>query len=185
MDRIIDFNEIKNRVNDKDIDKFEGYIYDLYYDVASGKLSMLDFNKKIMEYMNENNISQDKFLKMQTKLMERYGLDASKIEEQLKAFGINNVMPGATDVEKIRKNISFQEKYKDRLKLSTVNKYFIKNEKNNLSILTDEENVILQSENKVDLNDIELNEFICSYKKLLEDKKLKIVVCENIKEYEY
>ena len=29
MDRIIDFSEIKNRINDKDIDKFESYIYNL------------------------------------------------------------------------------------------------------------------------------------------------------------
>ncbi|MDU4752935.1 MAG: DUF3867 family protein, partial [Clostridium butyricum] len=30
-----------------------------------------------------------------------------------------------------------------------------------------------------------LNEFLCSYKKILEDKKLNIVICENIKKYEY
>ena len=115
MDRIIDFNELKNRVNDKDIDKFESYIYTLYYDMSSGKLNMSDFTKKIMAYMEENNISQDKFLKMQTKLMERYGFDASGIEEQLKSLGLNNVIPGAGDIEKIRKNMSFQEKYKDRI----------------------------------------------------------------------
>ena len=46
MDRIIDFNEIKNRVNDKDVDKFESYIYNLYYDMSSGKLNMSDFTKK-------------------------------------------------------------------------------------------------------------------------------------------
>ena len=56
MDRIIDFNEIKNRVNDKDVDKFESYIYNLYYDMSSGKLNMSDFTKKMMEYMEENNI---------------------------------------------------------------------------------------------------------------------------------
>ncbi|MDU3523264.1 MAG: DUF3867 family protein, partial [Clostridium saudiense] len=26
MDKIIDFNELKNRVNDKDVDQFESYI---------------------------------------------------------------------------------------------------------------------------------------------------------------
>ena len=185
MDRIIDFNEIKNRVNDKDIDKFEAYIYNLYYDMSSGKLNMSDFTKKMMDYMEENNISQDKFLKLQTKLMERYGFDASSIEEQFKTLGLNSVIPGAEDVEKIRKNMSFQEKYKDRLRVSTVNNYFISNEKNNLKILTENENVILTSEGKIDLNDLELNEFLCSYKKVIEDKNLIISICENVKEYEY
>ena len=33
-DRIIDFNELKNKVKDSDVDKFENYMYDLYYSVA-------------------------------------------------------------------------------------------------------------------------------------------------------
>lgn len=184
-DRIIDFNEIRNRVNEQDVDKFESYIYNLYYDMSSGKLNMSDFTKKMMDYMEENNISQDKFLKMQTKLMERYGFDASGIEEQLKSLGLNNVIPGAEDIEKIRKNMSFQEKYNDRLKVATVNSYSISNDKNNLEILTDGEKVILTSEGKIDLNDIELNEFLCSYKKVIDDKSLTITICENVKEYEY
>ena len=185
MDRIIDFNEVKNRVNDKDIDKFEAYIYNLYYDMSSGKINMADFTKKVMDYMSENNISQDKFLKMQTKIMERYGFDGANLEEQLKSLGINNIAPAGEDVEKIRKNMSFQEKYKDRLKVSTTNNYYISNNKNNLKLLTDNEKVILISEGKIDLTDIELNEFLCSYKKVMQDKNLNISICENTKEYEY
>ena len=44
---------------------------------------------------------------------------------------------------------------------------------------------ILFSEGKIDLNDIELNEFLCSYKKVNSDKPLSIKVCENIKTYDY
>lgn len=185
MDRIIDLSEMRNRVNDKDVDKFESYIYNLYYDMSSGNLNIADFTKKMMEYMEENNISQDKFLKMQTKLMERYGFDASGIEAQLKTLGLNNVIPGVEDVEKIRKNMSFQEKYKDKIKVSTVNSYSISNDKNNLKVLTEGEKVILTSEGKIDLNDVELNDFLCSYKKVIEDKNLTITICENVKEYEY
>ncbi|GAA0820698.1 MULTISPECIES: DUF3867 domain-containing protein [Clostridium] len=185
MDKIIDFNELKNKVNDKDIDKFESYIYSLYYDMSSGKLNMSDFTKNMMEYMEENNISQDKFLKMQTKLMERYGFDASAIEEQIKSLGLNNMIPGSGDIEKVRKTMSFQEKYKDRIKVTTVNNYFIKNDKNNVGILTEGENVILKSSGKIDLNDLELNDFLCSYKKVIDDNTLKISICEDVKEYEY
>ena len=47
------------------------------------------------------------------------------------------------------------------------------------------ENVILLSEKNIDLNDIELNEFLCSYKKVLEDKKIQITIGSNTKGYEY
>ena len=81
--------------------------------------------------------------------------------------------------------MSFQEKYKDRIKVSTTNTYFINNEKNNLNVLTDENKVILTSAGKIDLTDVELNDFLCSYKKLLEDNSLKIILCEDTKEYDY
>ena len=102
-DRIIDFNEIKNKVKDKDVDKFEEYIYSMYYRMTSKAMS----------------------------------------------------------------------------------EYFINNEKNNLKVLLEGEEVILISDKNIDLTDNELNEFLCSYKKVLEDKKLNIVICENIKKYEY
>ena len=182
MDRVIDFNELKNRVNDKDIDSFESYIYDLYYKMAEGRLNMSDFNREIMEYMDKNNISQDKFLKLQTKLMERYGVDTSGFEEQLKALGINNI---SLDYEKTRKTLSFQEKYKAHLKVKGATEYTISNEKNNSVILLDNKNVIIRSQGKIDLNDSELNEFLCSYKKTIEGDSLKICICENTKEYDY
>jgi len=184
-DRIIDFNELKNRVNDKDIDKFESYMYSLYSEMSIGKINMAEFSKKIQNYMEENNISQEKFMKIQTKLMERYGFSSKDLEEQLKNLGVNNIMGGSADIEKARKAMSFAEKYKDRLKIKTVNEYYIKNEKNNVNILTEGTNVILTSEGKIDLTDNELNEFLCSYKKLVDNQKLKITLCEMVSEYDY
>ena len=185
MDKIIDFNELKNRVNDKDVDQFESYIYSLYYKVAEGKLSMADFSNQLTEYMVQNNISQDKFLKMQTKLMERYGIDTTGFEEQLKSLGLNNISTDPKDYEKVRRTLGFQEKYKDRLKVKGATEYTINNDKNNLTILLDEHNVILKSPGKIDLADNELNEFLCSYKKTVENDVLKISLCEDTREYEY
>lgn len=189
MDRVIDFNEIRNKASekeiDKDIDKIEAYMYSLYYKMTEGKLNMADFTKEMTKYMEENNISQDKFLKMQTKLMERYGLDTGAFEKQLKSLGINNIQVGPNSYEKARKAMSFQEKYKDRMEVKAVSTYYIKNEKNNLMIYVEGEDVILKSPGKIDLADLELNEFLCSYKKLREDKPLKISMCEDVNEYMY
>lgn len=184
-DRIIDFNELKNRVNDKDIDKFESYMYSLYSEMTTGKINMAEFSKKIQIYMEENNISQEKFIKIQSKLMERYGFSSKDLEEQLKNLGVNNIMGNPLDVEKTRKAMSFAEKYKDRIKIKTVNEYYIKNDKNNVKILTEDINVILTSDIKIDLTDDELNDFLCSYKKVVENVKLKITLCEMVHEYDY
>lgn len=183
-DKIIDFNELKNKAKDKDIDKFEDYIYSMYYKLAEGKMNMADFSKDIMSYMQENNISQDKLLNIQKKFLERYGVDSSTIEEQFKIPGFNMNNSGL-NYETMKKTISFQEKYKSRIATKSMSEYFIKNEKNDLKLLLENEDVTLISENNIDLNDNELSEFLCSYKKVIEDKKIKVVLCENIKSYEY
>ena len=100
-DRIIDFNELKNKVKDSDVDKFENYMYDLYFSVANGSMTMSQFTQKIYEYMRENNISQEKFLKMQNKLMERYGVDPGEIDKQIRNLGINPNNLSFDDLNKI------------------------------------------------------------------------------------
>lgn len=183
-DRIIDFNEIKNKVKDKDVDKFEEYIYSMYYQMAEGKLNMADFSKNIMRYMEENNISQDKLLNIQKKFLERYGLDSSMLENQLNMAGID-LKGFGTNYDSVKKAMGFQEKYKDRISVKSISEYFIKNDKNDLKVLLENEQVILISKKNIELNDNELNEFLCSYKKVLEDKALNISICENCKNYDY
>ena len=178
-DRIIDFNQVKNKAKEKDVDKLEDYMYSLYYEMAQGKITMADFTKNIYKYMEENNISQDKFLNMQKKLMERYGFDSSMLDEQLKNLGVDNV-----NYNNIRKTMSFQEKYKDRLVNKAMSYYTISNEKNNIEIIVEEDNVVIQSEGKIDLADLELSDFLCSYKKVRQDNSLNIRLCENVIKYD-
>lgn len=182
--RVIDFNELKNKAKDKDVDKLEDYMYSLYYDMAEGKITMADFTKSMYKYMEDNNISQDKFLNIQKKLMERYGFDSSALDNQLKNIGMS-IDGIENDYESVRKTLSFQEKYKDNIKTGAVSFYKIKNDKNDLELMMKENEVLIESTGKVDLNDNELSEFLCSYKKVNNDKPLSIKVCEDIKTYEY
>lgn len=183
-DRIIDFNEIKNKAKDKDVDKLEEYMYSLYYQMSEGKITMAEFTQNIYNYMSDNNISQDKFLNMQKKLMERYGFDSTIIEKQLKSAGIN-ISDVGKDYENLKRTMSFQEKYKDRINQKVMSTYTIKNDINDLEIILDETNVILKSPKKIDLNDIELSEFLCSYKKIVDDKQLTVNICQDVNKYEY
>ncbi|MEG2788786.1 MAG: DUF3867 domain-containing protein [Romboutsia sp.] len=188
-DRIIDFNELKNKVKDSDVDKFEQYIYTLYNSVMTGSLSMVEFSKKIMDYMDENNISQEKFVNIQKKFMERYGMDASEIDSQLRNFGIdpNNIDFNDiknTNFEDIKKSIGFYEKYSSDIKPKASIETYIKNDHNDIKIIIDQEDVIIISKGSINLLDAELNELLLSYKKVL-NKTINITMCENTTKYDY
>lgn len=185
-DGVIDFNELKNKVRDKDIEKFENYIFSLYDSLSRGEISMAELSKNIMKYMEDNNISQEKFLKIQQEMLKRYGLDSEYMETQLKTLGLDTTnFDLDKNYEVIRKTQSFKEKYKNSIEDKIHSQYKIVNKVNDIVIDLQEENVVISSEGKVDLNDVELNEFLCSYKKLMEDKTLKVKLYQNVTEYSY
>ncbi|MDU2197371.1 MAG: DUF3867 family protein, partial [Peptostreptococcaceae bacterium] len=137
-DRIIDFNELKNKVKDTDVDKFEQYIYNLYFSVMDGSMSMSEFSRKIFDYMNDNNISQEKFMNIQKKFMERYGMDSQEVEKQLKNFGIDpstinmgNLDPSNMNEDQlnnIRKAAGFYERYGAKIQPKSCISATIKND---------------------------------------------------------
>ena len=202
-DRIIDFNELKNKVKDSDVDKFENYMYDLYFSVADGSMTMSQFTSKIYEYMRENNISQEKFIKMQNKLLERYGVDPKELDKQMKNFGLDPNNLNLEDLNKftynspnvgsstkktnntsIDKNSDFYKKYSENLQSKELIITSLKDEVNDIKIMIEKEKVTLISEGKINLVDAQLNELLLSYKSMYNDK-LKVVICENCKEYDY
>ena len=202
-DRIIDFNELKNKVKDSDVDKFENYMYDLYFSVADGSMTMSQFTSKIYEYMRENNISQEKFIKMQNKLLERYGVDPKELDKQMKNFGLDPNNLNLEDLNKftynspnvgsstkktnntsIDKNSDFYKKYSENLQSKELIITSLKDEVNDIKIIIEKEKVTLISEGKINLVDAQLNELLLSYKSMYNDK-LKVVICENCKEYDY
>ena len=205
-DRIIDFNELKNKVKDSDIDKFENYMYDLYFSVADGSMTMSQFTQKIYEYMRENNISQEKFIKMQNKLMERYGVDPNEIDKQIRSMGLNPNNLSFADLNKINpnrttftssnnetdnkkenlldKNSDFFKKYGSKSNNLTYITTDLKDDVNDIKIIINKETVTLISEKPINLVDAQLNEFLLSYKSMFNDK-IKVVICENSKEYDY
>lgn len=187
-DKIIDFKNVKNKVKETDINKFEEYIYNLYYSVMDGSMNMVQFSSKIMEYMKENDISHEKFINIQKKFMQRYGFSGEDIDKELKKFGMN-VDKGFDDItdkdlEDIRKSANFFEKYKDCITTGSTLTIKIDNDKNNISIVLEQENVVVYSHKEIDLKDLELNSLLISYKKIM-DKELKITLCSNCIKYTY
>lgn len=194
-DRIIDFNELKNKVKDSDVDKFEQYIYNLYFSVMDGKMSMAEFSRKIFDYMRDNNISQEKFMKIQKQFMERYGMDTEEVEKQLRSFGIDPSAAGfmsnsasskvsTEDLESFKKNAGFYEKYGEKIQPKSCITTFIKNDLNDINVIIDQEKIMLCSDKKINLMDSELNEFLLEYKNMF-NKKIKVVMCETTNKYDY
>jgi len=175
---VIDFNELKNKVRDKDIDDFESYIFNLYGQMGAGTQDIASINKAIVEYMEKNNISYEKFMEIQTKLMERYGVSMEDIQSQYN-------LTDNDEYKKYRKQLGFMDKYKGKITDYSGFYYEIRNSVNDLSLFLNKTVVLITSKEKVDLSDNELNEFLVSYKKLQDDKTLQIRISESLREYDY
>ena len=176
------FSEKDNEI----LDYFEEYVElqkrsDMF-DTLSGK-SIVFVNNALKRLILTLG---DKFLNIQNEMLSRYGIDSEDIRNQLKTMGVDlPSLDNDFDYEMARKNVGFTEKYKAGISNATYTTYKISNEKNNLDILLKDTEMIIKSEGKVNLDDNELNEFICSYKKLYSDNKINVSIFENVKTYEY
>ena len=175
-DRIIDFNDLKNKVKDSDVDKFEQYIYNLYFSVMDGSMTMAEFSRKIYDYMRENNISQEKFINQ----LKSFCIDPSVT--WFSDIDLNNL--SNENIENIRKSAGFYEKYGSKIQPKSCISSSIKNDTNDIEIMIDQEKVMLYSNKKINLMDAELNEFLLAYKNMF-NKKIRVVLCENYSEYDY
>lgn len=206
-EKIISFNELKDKVKESDINKFEQYVQDLYIQISAGKMTMFQFSKKMTDYMQENGISEEKLINIQKKMMERYGIDPQTLEEMRKMgmdpsqMNFSNNKEEKSDShrktsindfdlnefankDKAAIKLGFFENYKKDLIEKNILEYKIDNEKNNIKILMNDNELVIISEKKLDLSDESINKFIANYRATLDDS-LKVIICEATNTYEY
>ena len=176
MSDVINLNEFKNKVRDKDIDELESYVYSLYFQVAEGKMTLADVNREIRKYMEDNSISETKFMEIQKKLVERYGYNADDLEKQLLDGGQGLFL---------QKNQPLLEKYGNTIKEMKGFRKDIKNDRNVLTLFCSGTKVIILSEKKIELEDNELQEFLVSYKRQAGNDILEIELAENASHFQY
>lgn len=176
MPDIIDFKDIKNRAREKEVDDLENYVFSLYYEVAEGKMTYSQLNDKLIQYVKDNNIPNEKFIDMQKKLIERYGYDVKDIESKIQFMTPENSFSSAQNLK---------NKYGNTISSPFTYKKIIKNAMNDLIIYCEAEEVFIFSKIGINLNDNELNEFFVSYKKQINDKKLVVSLSEYIKQFEF
>ena len=113
---------------------------------------------------------------------EEYVERSVLIDNEIKNLDFNNI--DTSNIDDLKKSIGFYEKYTKNVQPKTSIETSIKNSHNDLKVIIDQENVTLISTGKINLMDAELNEFLLSYKNML-NKTIKVVMCENITEYDY
>lgn len=176
MSDVINLNEFKNKVRDKDIDELENYVYSLYFQVAEGRMTLADVNREIRKYMEDNAISEAKFMEIQKKLVERYGYNADDLEKQL--------MEGGQGIL-LQKNQSLLDKYGKSIQEMKGFRKEISNDRNHLVLFCSGIKVIILSETKIQLEDNELQEFLVSYKRQAGNDVLEIELAENASRFQY
>lgn len=176
MSDVINLNEFKNKVRDKDIDELESYVYSLYFQVAEGKMTLADVNREIRKYMEDNSISETKFMEIQKKLVERYGYNADDLEKQLLEGGQGLFL---------HKKQGLLEKYGSSIKEMNGVRKEINNDRNHLILFCSGVKVIILSETKIDLDDNELQEFLVSYKRQAGNDILEIELAESASHFQY
>ncbi|MDU0964016.1 DUF3867 family protein [Peptostreptococcus anaerobius] len=197
-EKIISFEDIRNRVKESDIDLFEEFIGEEIMDLDyEGDLNLLDFIKKVSDYQEENNIPNKKFLDMQKQFMERYGFELvnpspeelEKIKkslnskaniDKLKSLDMNN------PVSMIRTSalLSLRADFEDKAYEKNIIQLDLKNDKNDLKIIFNGENVTVISENKIDFSDEDINKAIANYRVIVGDS-IRVQICEATSSYDY
>lgn len=197
-EKIISFEDIRNRVKESDIDLFEEFIGEEIMDLDyEGDLNLLDFIKKVSDYQEENNIPNKKFLDMQKQFMERYGFELvnpspeelEKIKkslnskaniDKLKSLDMNN------PVSMIRTSalLSLRADFEDKTYEKNIIQLDLKNDKNDLKIIFNGENVTVISENKIDFSDEDINKAIANYRVIVGDS-IRVQICEATNSYDY
>lgn len=192
-EKIINFQSVKDKVKDSDIEKLESYMYSLYMELASGKITMFEFTKKISKYMDDNGISKEKFVNMEKEILLRYGFDPDNLQNDDKALK-DLIKEGeaflstdenlTSDTMTSARKLSFFEQHVDKIEEKKLLVYYLENEKNNVEIHLGNNKMTLISENKIDLSDSEINLLIAEYRSVC-DEKLTVVICEATNKYDY
>ena len=66
-----------------------------------------------------------------------------------------------------------------------ITNHFVEAAQSDIELILENNKVLITSPKNIDLQDSELNEFLCSYKKTLSDDLLDIRICENVGQYNY
>lgn len=183
--KIINFDKLKEKWDDKEIDKFEEFMNLQTERIITGQISIAELIKSMKKYQVEHNITNDGIMKLQKKMIDNLGLnieveDVDREVEEIRRY----LNEEDEDLTLELRNKAFFAYYSDRIENKDIACMELKNEKNNLTLMIMGKEIIIYSEKRVDFSDDELNGIVALYKESIEGG-LKIITCEATKIYEY
>lgn len=193
--KIIKFGKLQEKWDEQEVDKFEEFLNMMMEDVVTGSISISEFTAKMSKYQIDNNISNEKLMELQKKLLQKMGIDIdindfNKQMEILEGLENNSENSDSKEKDKNRfdtkkiKEIAFFDFYKDKIENKKIPEFHLKTEKNDLIMFMEEDKITIITEGKIDFADDELNGVITDYRECIHGS-LKIIACEATKIYEY
>lgn len=183
-EKIINFDKLQEKWDEQEVDKFEAFLNSQMDGVFSGRLTMAEFSKSMRQYQQENNISNEKLIELQKKILSKMGVDLDLNELDKEIANLEEVMKDEDGKTINIRKMAFFDYFSDKIETKEIPQMKMENGKNNLSLQFDGNQITIISEKQVDFSDDELNEIIAGYKESVEGS-LKIITCEATKIYEY
>lgn len=188
MDRIIDFNDLKDKARAEEIKEFDRFINSLYVSLMGGKITLGEMNTAINKYAKDNEISEKKMYELKERMFEKRGFSREVLKAKFQEVGLD---PSYVDTiftydEKAKKaKESFYIKYGAEIERDELYICPFESEKNQMTVYFQTEKVKLLSSGKIDLEDEDLKAFLQLYKEAIKGEELQIAYFESIGEFKY
>ncbi|MCM1988533.1 DUF3867 family protein [Oceanirhabdus seepicola] len=183
MSDIIDINQLRNKVSEKDVNEFREFIFGLYDKLAEGKLFVGDITEQMDKYADEKRIGEEKLCNLRQELIneltEEVGINIDEIEKQIDGDNIN------LDLGECSKQLNLSDKNINNISIRGVLKHRINNQVNDLIVILEENKGYILTEGKLDYDDKELKNIIENYKKNHNKREIEVIVLKEIDRFTY
>ncbi len=178
MSDIIDINQLRNKVSEKDVNQFKEFIFGLYDKLSEGKLFVGDITEQMDRYANEKGITEEKLCNLREglikELTEEVGINIDEIEDQIDGSDFK------LDLGEFKKQLRFYEQNINNISIKGIFKHRINNEVNDLVIILDENKGYIVSQEKPDYDDKELKNIIGNFKNNHNKREIEVIVLKEI-----
>ncbi|WBW99218.1 DUF3867 family protein [Oceanirhabdus sp. W0125-5] len=181
MSDIIDINQLRNKVTEKDVNEFREFIFRLYDKLAEGKLFVGEITEQMDQYAEIKGITEEKLCNLREELIkeltEEVGFNFKEIEKQIEETDLN------LDFEELEEQLKFYDTNIKNISIKGVFKYRINNQFNDILIIFEGDKGYILTQRKPDFNDKDLKNIIQDYKQNHNKNEIEVIVLKEIERH--
>ena len=183
MSDIIDINQLRNKVSEKDVNEFKEFIFGLYDKLEEGKIFVGDITEQMDKYADENGMTEEKLCNLREELIkeltDEVGINIDELEKQVEGTDFN------LELGDFKEQLKFQDENINNISIKGIFKHRINNEFNDMLIILEGNKAYILTEDKPDYDDKELKSLIGNYKKNHNKGEMEVIVLKEIDRFEY